>query len=261
MDGRGQIIEHGPWKIAYDPAGGSFTFCNLQLPLPVIAGSLAGLTFSTAGGGVQSAGIGGGAVDCQEAVLDDVHGHGRQFCYTCPAAGNAPQLAYLINVYDDRPFILLRMLVTNRGQGDLYLHDLDLVRADRRNGGSVKFLERGRPPDFFKVGWHDWVYSGLRHGSERDVNSLPIMRPFVDKAQYNPALPIGRGRGEFWGDGWGLLTDQRSAILAGFASTADQFGVLHVKCRSGASDLTLTAQADGVLLEPGEEFKSEWGYL
>jgi alpha-galactosidase len=261
MDGRGQIIEHGPWKIEFDPAGGRFTFSSRQLPMPLIAGSLAGLTFSSPGEAVQSAGIGGGAVDCRETALDDVHGHGRQFCYSCPAAGNAPQLAYLINVYDDRPFILLRMLVSNRGTRNLYLHDLDLVRAGRGSGGSVRFLESGRPLDFFKVGWHDWVYSGLRHGNEHDVNSLPFMRPFVGKMLYNPALPIGRGRGEFWGDGWGLLTDRRSAILAGFVSTADQFGVLHVNCRAGASELTLTAQADGVLLEPGEEFKSEWGYL
>ena len=261
MDGRDKIIAHGPWSIEFDPAGGKFTFSSPHAPAPVISGSLAGLTYSTPGGGVRAATMEGGAMECRDEELHDVHGSGRQFCYTCPAGAEAPQLAYIINMYDDRPFILLRMLVTNTGKGNIYLHNLNLVRADSRNGGSVKFRDVGRPPDFFKVGWHDWVYSGLRQGNEHDVNSLPFMRPFVDKSLYNPALPIGRGRGDFWGEGWGLLTDQRSAVLAGFVSTADQFGVLHVNCRPGASDLTLTAQADGVLLEAGEEFKSEWGYL
>ena len=87
------------------------------------------------------------------------------------------------------------------------------------------------------------------------------MKPLNVIQLYNPALPIAGGKGEFWGEGWGLLTDRRTAILAGFASTADQFGVIHANCKAGASGLTLTAQADGVLLEPGEKFQSEWGYL
>ncbi|MDD5398568.1 MAG: alpha-galactosidase, partial [Dehalococcoidia bacterium] len=170
------------------------------------------------------------------------------------------ELAYLINLYDDRPFLLMRLEVTNSSHADIYLHDIHLLQAEAGGGGSVNFAG-GELLNFFKVGWHDWVYSGLRQGNERDVSSLLIMRPFISKMLYNPALPIGRGRGEFWGEGWGLLTDRRSALLAGFASTADQFGVLHVNCEAGAAELTLTAQADGVLLEPGETFKSEWGYL
>ena len=61
------------------------------------------------------------------------------------------------------------------------------------------------------------------------------MRPFIGKMLYDPGLPIGKKkRRSCWGEGWGLLTDHRSAILAGFASTADQFGVLHVNCKAGA---------------------------
>ena len=165
------------------------------------------------------------------------------------------------SLYDSRPFLLFRMEVTNRGGGNIYLHDINLLQAEASCGARLNFAGAGRPLNFFKVGWHDWVYSGLRQGTYGDVNSLPIMKPFIGKMLYNPALPIAGGRGEFWGEGWGLLTDQRTAILAGFASTADQFGVIHANCKSGASGLTLTAQADGVLLEPGEKFRSEWGYL
>ena len=42
---------------------------------------------------------------------------------------------------------------------------------------------------------------------------------------------------------------------------ADQFGQVCACCRPGELSLRLAAQADGVLLAPGESFDSEWGYL
>jgi len=255
-----QKIENRFWRGSFDVRSGRISVSRPGNDAPSLAGALIGISYANPGGRKLTAGFTGGMVTSASEPLEDVHGKGRQYRFTSSGRPDGLELTYLVNLYDDRPFLLLRLEITNGSRGGICLNDIRLLQAEAAGGGSVNFAGSG-PLNFFKVGWHDWVYSGLRRGNERDVNSLPIMRPFIGKMLYNPALPIGRGRGEFWGEGWGLLTDQRSAILAGFASTAEQFGVLHISCRGGASELTLTAQADGVLVEPGEVFKSEWGYL
>jgi alpha-galactosidase len=259
MSGKEQVIERGIWRIALDRESGRISIIRRNNPAPSVDNALIGLSYANPGGKKLIAGLAGGTVTLSDEAMEDVHGRGRQYRFASTARPDGLELTYLVNLYDGRPFLLLRLEVMNRGRGDIYVHDINLLQAEASCGAAVNFPGRGGPLDFFKVGWHDWVYSGLRHGNDRDVNSLPIMRPFISKMLYNPALPIAGGRGEFWGEGWGLLTDQHTAILAGFASTADQFGVIHADCKAGG--LTLTAQADCVLLEPGEEFKSEWGYL
>jgi alpha-galactosidase len=78
---------------------------------------------------------------------------------------------------------------------------------------------------------------------------------------FDPALPIGAGRGDFWSEGWSVLTQGRQAVVAGFLTLADQFGQIHAACRPEGSSLALIAPWDGVPLAPGEERASEWGYL
>jgi alpha-galactosidase len=254
-------IKSDAWRILFDPGESKISISRLEPPLPAISRALVSIIYSIAEGRRRAADFGGGRVSFDEKHLEDVHGVGSQFRFTSRGRSDGLKLTYFINLYDKRPFALLRLVISNDSRSNVYLHDINLVQADARNAGGVSFEDNYRPLDFFKVGWHDWVYSGLRHGSEKDVDSLPIMRPFISRMLYDPGLPIGKKKGEFWGEGWGLLTDHKAAILAGFVSTADQFGVLHVDCRAGGGDLTLTAQADGVLLEPGEEFLSEWGYV
>jgi len=260
MEDKGQKIENRFWRIFFDTQSGRISVTRQGDTSPSVANALVGLSYANPGGKKLMAGFTGGTVKSTSELLEDVHGRGKQYCFASAGRSDGLELKYLVNLYEGRPFLLLRLEITNHGRGGIRLHDIHLLQAEAAGGGSINFAGGG-PPSFFKVGWHDWVYSGLRRGNERDVDSLLIMRPFISKMLYDPALPIGRGKGEFWGEGWGLLTDQRTAVLAGFVSTADQFGVLHVRCRAGASDMTLTAQADGVLLESGEVFKSEWGCL
>jgi len=261
MENKGKKIENRLWSISFDMQSGRLSIARHDNPAPAVTNALIGLSYANPGGKKLIASLAGGTVTGTDESLEDIHGKGRQYRFTSTGRTDDLELSFLINLYDSRLFLLLRLEAANRGSGNIYLHDMDLLRAQASNGASVNFPGSARPLNFLKVGWHDWVYSGLRRGSERDVDSLPFMRPFIDKSLYNPALPIGRARGEFWGEGWGLLTDQHVAILAGFASTADQFGVIHANCKAGNPGLTLTAQADGVSLAPGEKFCSEWGYL
>ncbi|RPJ63969.1 MAG: alpha-galactosidase [Dehalococcoidia bacterium] len=254
-------IETGNCILLFSKCNGRITIGSGDFTLPEISKALIQLYYVNTYGKYLAADYTSGKTSFKEKQLTDVHGQGRQFHFTNSERDDGLELNYIVNMYDNRPFVLLRLSVTNRSRNNVYLHDLNLLQMDRRNGSYVKFEDNSGPLDFFKVGWHDWVYSGLRRGNQKDVDSLPIMKPFIGKMLYDPGLPIARGKGEFWGEGWGLLTDQKSAVLAGFVSTADQFGVLHVNCRAGSGELTLTAPADGILLEPGEEFQSEWGYV
>ncbi|MCX5997997.1 MAG: alpha-galactosidase [Chloroflexi bacterium] len=226
MEDKGQKIENSLWNISFDRQNGRISIVRRDHTAPSIANALVGLSYANPGGKRLITGFVDGRVTSSDEPLEDVHGKGRRYRFTSTARPDSLELNYTVNLYDSRPFILLRMEVANLGSGNIYLQDINLLQAEASLGASVNFPASGRPLDFFKVGWHDWVYSGLRHGVEKDVNSLPIMKPFM---------------------------------LAGFASTADQFGFIHANCRTPG--LTLTAHADGVLLEPGEVFLSEWGYL
>ncbi|MBN1374521.1 MAG: alpha-galactosidase [Dehalococcoidia bacterium] len=254
-------IDYCGWKLIFLAGSGHITIHQKENPYPTIRYALVGLNYSNHEGKKLYASFTDGKTSIDEKPLDDIYGHGRQWIFSSRYRKDGLELSYVINLYNNKPFLLLRLSVTNRSSNNIYLLDINLLQADHRNGGRIEFGNTHRLLDFFKVGWHDWVYSGLRHGNQYDINSLPVMKPFINKMLYDPGLPIGKSKGDFWGEGWGLLTDRKSAILAGFASTADQFGVLHVKCHAGSGELTLNAPADGILLEPGEDFHSEWGYV
>lgn len=254
-------LGNGYWKILFRPETGAFTISRTGPSLPRITNSLIQAGYRDHLDKPRLADYSGGKTSCSDATLNDIHGSGRQYKFTSDNRSDGLMLTYYLNLYDNLPIILIRLAVANRSDNNIYLHELNLISACASNHGSVDFQDRRIPLDFFKVGWHDWVYTGLRHGNEHDVNSIPIMRPFTSKMLFDPAVPVGRRRGEFWGEGWGILTDRQSSVLSGFISTADQFGTLHVNCKAGAAELTLAAPADGILLEPGEEFSSEWGYL
>ena len=256
-----KILSNDVIEVSVDTQHGRLNIRRHNNNLPEVSDALVNLTCSSPGGGPHPVHFSEGTTSFREMPLDDVHGKGRQFQFHNTGRADALELDLVINIYDQQPFLLMRLIVANRSHGNVNIHDINLVQADARNGGHINFGKDGKPLDFFKVGWHDWVYSGLRHGNQRDVDSLLIMKPFIGKMLYNPNTPIAKNMGEFWGEGWGILTNGKSALVAGFVSTADQFGLLHVKSRGGNGELSLTAQADGVLLEPGEELRSEWGYV
>jgi alpha-galactosidase len=203
----------------------------------------------------------GRPVQVEEQAIEDAQGIGKQVRINGVDPASGLRISYILNTYPSRPFHLIRLRVENVGSNTFSLSALNLVDACPSDGGEIHLAEEDRPLDFFKVGWHDWVYTGLRHGDQRDVDSLFALKQFTGKMLYNPATPIGRLRGQFWGENWGILSSQKAALLAGLVSMADQFGLLHADCRPGKASLTLSALVDGVPLAPGESFESEWGYL
>jgi alpha-galactosidase len=200
-------------------------------------------------------------VAVNELPIQDVHGTGQQLLITGIDATTGLSLTYQIKGYANQPYFLFRLMVKNESRSTYQLIDLNLIEVDPGSGGQLCFEEQHHPLDFFKVGWHGWAYSGLRHGNQGDVDSLAILKPIIGMMEFNPTSPIGKQRGEFWGENWGILTDQKSAIVTGLVTMANQFGLLHVNCQPGKASLTLSCQSDGIQFDPGDVFESEWGYL
>jgi alpha-galactosidase len=194
-----------------------------------------------------------GAASAQ-SVVHDAHGDATQLTLTSQQGGLA--LTYTLRRYSQRPFLLLRLSLHNLSQQPLHLHELVLIDVP---SGQLHLDPPGHGLDFFKVGWHGWTYTGLRRTAQAEPRTLLT---YLVRSQYtNPTTPLSLRRGEFSSEGWAILAGAQAALVVGLVSTADQFGQLRACCRPGELSLRLAAQADGVLLDPGERFDSEWGYL
>ena len=191
----------------------------------------------------------------QQSRISDLHGTGWELTIDHAAKIEGLALTLTIHAYEKRPFLLLRLSVHNRSGHPMRLHRLYPIQVAPPHG-RVQFGENAAPLHFLKVGWHAWPYTGLRHTWQKDIRTR--LGPLVRPVHLNPTTPISHRQGEFRGEGWGILTDQKTAIVAGLVSQADQFAQIHVRCSPKQSALTVIAQADGVELPPRESIHSEW---
>ncbi len=206
-----------------------------------------------------SAPFGTGRVTVSDFAFTDADGKGREVRVVDEQRPDHLEMAFTVRLFENRSYVLMRLGVRNRGTITPALDDLFLFDAFPASGGLLELSQDGRPLNFFKVGWHDWCYTGLMTARDRDVSTM--LGHWVGKMYFNPTTPVSGKRGDFWGEGWGIVTDQKTAVVVGFASTADQFGQVHVDCNPKREAISLVARADGIELDPGEEFLSEWGFF
>jgi len=196
--------------------------------------------------------------EIRETAFKDAHGRGRRLELRGESSINGILLSYIVKCYESRPFLLVRCVVSNRSDGDINIDEMALLHASPRTGGALHIGGEREALRLFKVGWHDWCYTGLRLPGQREVRTR-ISR-FVGQMYFNPSTPKPWARGRFWSEGWGILAGRNRALVAGFVSTADQFGQIYADGSSRSPECKLVAKGDGVVLSPGEDFASEWGY-
>jgi hypothetical protein len=142
--------------VEYDPATGRFAFYRPGSDYPCVTDAEALVCFMTQGGEKRLVEFPAGAKLSDERPLQDEHGAGRQWTLTgLPFSGLGIDM--VINGYDQRPFLLIRMIVHNQTGKAISLQDLTLLQATPRRGGLVQFGSQPLALDFFRVGWHDWV--------------------------------------------------------------------------------------------------------
>lgn len=179
--------------------------------------------------------------------------------------------------------MLWRLEIKNKGASAIQLISADMMAAglDKRTGfwGRIRqprahvIEERNgklsgvhfSSPDvdlaFYSNGWQSWSYAGLV-GADQTMPGTrlgPIRRTMIDR----PGASIPSGRGRVHSDMFGVLLDRNSytGILAGFLSQNEAFGTV-VSCLEGTQpSLHLRTNLDDVLLDPGENFITDWACL
>ena len=181
------------------------------------------------------------------------------------------------------PTMLWRLEIKNKGASAIRLISADMMAAgsdermglygqlrqalahfnEERNGrrSGVHFASPEIDLAFYSSGWQSWSYAGLV-GADQSMPRTrlgPIRRPMVDQ----PGVNIPRGQGRVRSDMFGVLLDRIShvGILAGFLSQRAAFGTVASYMGGEKPSLHLRTNLDGVLLDPGESFISDWACI
>ncbi|MGE5123216.1 MAG: hypothetical protein ACM3H7_01770, partial [Acidobacteriaceae bacterium] len=241
------------------PATGRLSFVSLSIPGMAILDGVAWARYRTEDGLLHQVDLVGTDCTYKEERLSDVHGAGSQQVIRLLVSRLGIELIYRLNRYDDHPFILFQMVLQNLAARPIYLQEVCLFQADPAQGGRIQVPGEAHAWRFFRVGWHSWDYTGVCMAHEHQPSSW--LDSFSRSSYSNPATPRSRTRGNFCSEGWGILANDRAAVIAGFASTARQFGQVYTCLRSREEALSLVAQADGIRLDADDTFTSEWAYL
>jgi alpha-galactosidase len=252
-------IENDQIALAFDLKSGRFRIHRQGSLYLCIVDALASVDYHTSRGKDTISTDRAGQFTVQQTPLQDVHGTGYQVSLKQNGANKGISLSLVVNIYEGRPFLLFRLILQNTSGSTIHLDRLLLVKAENDSNGSVQFGETPEELNFFKVGWHDWCYTGLRRADQKDISTR--LKPFSGAMILNPTTPISSQRGDFWSEGWAILANWDAAIVTGLVSTANQFGQVHARCTAKSNELTLVTQADGVPLDSGQTFESEWGYI
>lgn len=181
---------------------------------------------------------------------------------------------------DPLPALLWRVTIRNRGSDPIHLDQVAHLSVGRRlptqrQGSFGIFGRRARtqPPGalrvhrspgdlaFFINGYQSWSFSGTLDAGDRYLRSR--LGPFTNPLRLNGNRPQPKQRGWMISEMFGVLCDRqwRTGILAGFLTQRQAFGTLEVRLDGLDPFLELTSNTDGIQLDAGEAFSSDWAYL
>ncbi|HSB67688.1 MAG TPA: alpha-galactosidase [Anaerolineales bacterium] len=246
-------------QVEFDQTSGRLTFSDRERTDATIENGLAWVSYCLRVGELRQIQLTGLDVTIEEQLGVDIHGTCLEWSVRCPAKQDGIELTYHVKRYDHQPFLLLQLSARNLGYKPVYLQELCLFQSSHTNGGCVILPATEDGLRFFKVGWHGWDYTGWRASADR--NQLTWLEGLTRLSYSNPATPKPKRKGEFCSEGWAILEGAHAVIIAGFASTAHQFGQVFACVRPGEEALSLICQADGIRLDSGESYESDWGYL
>jgi len=195
----------------------------------------------------------------KHAPFSDAHGTGVEAEFELVPTTGSSAVSLVARIYEEQPFALVRMVLTNRTAQPIAVDTLTPVHAVPRGGGGVKFADAPAPLSLLKNGWQAWCFAGVRHAHQRDLSTH--LGPFSAPQTLNPLTPISSTPGILSSDMYAVLTDGKLALVAGQLTTADQFSAIVADCRPTRSSLRVMCQADGVPLPPEGRLASEWIYL
>jgi alpha-galactosidase len=185
-------------------------------------------------------------------------------------------------LHEKRAALLVRLTLTNGSRGKLRGERFVFGRA---GPAAVRPAQRLRPFAAFRApvepvvpgavrltqepselrcyinGWQSWSFAGAL--GENDFQPGPRLGPVTVPMHAGAAYPWPRERGHFTSDMFTVLRSRTSeaSLTLGFLAQREQFGCVESWLDRFSPSLMMTAELDGVLLEPGEEIASDWAYV
>jgi alpha-galactosidase len=145
-----------------------------------------------------------------------------------------------------------------RGRWDRYMPPLSQRWIDYEHG-TLRVHPSPGDLAFFTNGWQSWTFAGtLEEGDRAPHTRLGML---TSPMYYNSARKTNRRFSH--SDMYGILGDRlsRNAVLAGFISQRAAFGALEARLDALSPFLRLWMDGDGVLIEPGAQFKTDWACI
>jgi alpha-galactosidase len=224
-------------------------------------------------------------------TLASAHGSLRQISLKIDPKQD--DLVYKLNfaLLEEQPVLLWNVAIDNRGQGPVYVDEIDLLSAGfifqsrpgprgkiflyphpepdpepmhpARERGAKEIKPLGLPGDyaFYSNGWQSWSYAGVYGSLDRFRRTrLGFLRAPVI---FNHGTPQPKRAGVFASDMFGVLGDRdyRTAFLVGFLSQKQHFGSLETWIGSTSPAIRLWANGDGARLDPGHQIETDWACL
>lgn len=199
----------------------------------------------------------------------DTHGTGYHalFYWT----GENLRLGLTVVMYDNLPFMLLRLTFTHRESSSLVVESLSPVVVEPRQDGSLRLSDVPSSLVSFLNGWSSCSPAGCSRAQEA-FSSAQLPRA-AHWAYLNAASPTG-SRSELWSEGFtvigppeGAVPGTRHGLVAGYVSQADQFAIVggeYPSVEAGEeppNSFRMLCQCDATALEPNTSLASEWAYL
>jgi alpha-galactosidase len=178
--------------------------------------------------------------------FEETHGRGLQALLQSPVDG-ALRLRLELFAYDEQPFLLFRLGITNLGRTARSVRSLSPVAADGQAGGLTLAAKPNRWR-WFRHGWQSWTPTLSLSAAQQDMD----VRPPVEA----PAPPP-EGRGVLASEEVAALLDPQTGrtLVLGFVTARRQW--TQVRLDAGRCAIEAVAFADGAPLRPGETIWSE----
>ena len=196
--------------------------------------------------------------------------HGRQQLLTLITRDEANGLIFTLSfsLPDKLPLFLWKLSIENLSPNPVFLDRMELLRAgpvshSKGNQSNTRSAIHHLGPKlaFFSNGWQSWNFSGAYGSNDRyrrtrlGILTMPM--------RVNAGTPRPKNPGHFVSSMFGVLGSRssRTALLAGFLSEQEAFGTLEADIDGPEPSLRLWAHGDGIRLDAGAQFSTDWACL
>ncbi len=189
-----------------------------------------------------------------QTALEDAHGRAEEVHIHYQEVMGVT-LSFRVRLYATRPFVLIRLSLTNVGPEPVY------IRRFFINTPPEGFLPSESPTGMYLNGWQSWSPAGFIPAANRGFAPIFPIKWLQGPMVQNARTPWPGKSGRFWSESVGAVVTPREALVLGGASLGDQFVQVYADVRPGHYEVMLQSQADDIPVEAGGACNSEWFYV